>query len=221
MKRQSFATILIQSYLSLRELLKCNDRELQTRTEQNGKFYVLRDYVKADHGDIRCYETITISTFGDYTFLDNVVPLIERWIAPVSLALYAPGSDFNKTLSAIMYLRNCIGDSSELIKKFVTFHIVFENNHVPENIPRDIESFEKSFICDKEASLYSDTVAEYKIQNNLTFPINVLRNIARRSALTHFVFASDIELYPSVGLVGAFLDLIMRNLSLVKSGENK
>ena len=33
--------------------------------------------------------------------------------------------------------------------------------------------------------------------NNLTYPINVGRNIARESALTHFVFASDIELYPN------------------------
>ena len=149
------------------------------------------------------------------------MPLIERWIAPVSLALYAPGSDFDRTLSAIMYLRKCNGNTSELIRKFVTFHIVFDYNHLPGNVPKDLESFEKSFVCDKEAFLHSHKVAVYKKENNLKFPINVLRNVARRAALTHFVFASDIELYPSIGLVDAFFDLIMRNTSLVESGENK
>ena len=41
----------------------------------------------------------------------------------------------------------------------------------------------------------------YRSLNNLTYPVNVGRNIARQSATSHFVFASDIELYPSPGIV--------------------
>ena len=44
--------------------------------------------------------------------------------------------------------------------------------------------------------------------NNLTYPVNVGRNIARESALTHFVLASDIELYPNPGLIQSFLKMI-------------
>lgn len=182
---------------------------------------MLKNYIKADHGDIQCFETMTISTFGDYTFLDNLVPLIERWIAPISLALNAPGSDFDKTLSAIMYLRKCNEKSSHLIRKFVTFHLVFDYNHLPRNIPNDLKSIEANFVCDNNTFFDLNKSATYKNENNLTFPINVLRNIARRAALTHFVFTSDIELYPSVGLVNAFFDLIMRNSFLVKSSDNK
>ena len=40
----------------------------------------------------------------------------------------------------------------------------------------------------------------YRSMNNLTYPVNVARNIARLSATSHFVFPSDIELYPSPGL---------------------
>ena len=40
----------------------------------------------------------------------------------------------------------------------------------------------------------------YRSMNNLTYPVNVGRNIARQSATSHFVFASDIELYPSPGM---------------------
>lgn len=48
----------------------------------------------------------------------------------------------------------------------------------------------------------------YKTQHNLTYPINVGRNLARMAALTHFVFANDIELYPSPGLPRKFLQMI-------------
>ena len=40
----------------------------------------------------------------------------------------------------------------------------------------------------------------YRSLNNLTYPVNVGRNIARQSATSHFVFASDIELYPNSGI---------------------
>lgn len=35
--------------------------------------------------------------------------------------------------------------------------------------------------------------------------MNVGRNIARDAAMTHFILASDIELYPNPGLVKRFL----------------
>ena len=41
----------------------------------------------------------------------------------------------------------------------------------------------------------------YRSTNNLTYPVNVGRNIARQSATSHFVFPSDIELYPSPGML--------------------
>ena len=39
----------------------------------------------------------------------------------------------------------------------------------------------------------------YKERKAILYPVNVARNIARQSAATHFVFPSDIELYPSPG----------------------
>ena len=42
----------------------------------------------------------------------------------------------------------------------------------------------------------------------MTYPINVGRNIARESANSHYVFPSDIELYPNPGLITAFLQMV-------------
>lgn len=51
----------------------------------------------------------------------------------------------------------------------------------------------------------------YKTQKKMLYPVNVGRNVARDAALTHFILASDIELYPNPGLVGRFLRMIARN----------
>lgn len=51
----------------------------------------------------------------------------------------------------------------------------------------------------------------YKTQKKLLYPVNVGRNIARDAAQTHFILASDIELYPTPGLAKKFLEMIARN----------
>ena len=51
----------------------------------------------------------------------------------------------------------------------------------------------------------------YKTQKKLLYPVNVGRNIARDAAMTHFLLASDIELYPNPGLVHKFLEMIAKN----------
>lgn len=51
----------------------------------------------------------------------------------------------------------------------------------------------------------------YKTQKKLLYPVNVGRNIARDAAMTHFILASDIELYPTPGLPKKFLEMIARN----------
>lgn len=54
----------------------------------------------------------------------------------------------------------------------------------------------------------------YKTEHNMTYPINVGRNIARKSVNTYFIFASDIELYPIPDLPRLFLELVERNSSV-------
>lgn len=51
----------------------------------------------------------------------------------------------------------------------------------------------------------------YKVQQKLFYPVNVGRNIARDAAMTHFLLACDIELYPNPGIPRKFLDMIARN----------
>lgn len=61
-----------------RLLLNCHNKDYQPYTEQRGDFWVLKNYIRAEHGELKCFETITYTTHADYTFLDNLVPLLER-----------------------------------------------------------------------------------------------------------------------------------------------
>lgn len=51
-------------------------------------------------------------------------------------------------------------------------------------------------------------LSSYRSDHNLSFYINVPRNIAQDAAITHFILPSDIELYPSENLVLKFLHMI-------------
>lgn len=106
---------------NLEDVVKCHDKNTDPRTAQRSDFWVLYNYIPATR-KFRCHESVTYTTHADYTFLDNLVPLLERWQGPVSLAMHAPGTDFPPTLEAIRYARDCL---SPLVSELVTFHVFF------------------------------------------------------------------------------------------------
>lgn len=114
--------------MSLKEAVPCNEKSLEPRRAQRGDYWVLYNYVPMSIA-VRCWESVTYTTHADYTFLDNLEPLLERWRAPISIAMHAPGTDFAATLDAIKYSRNC---GSPLVSQLVTFHVFFSSKHVPK-----------------------------------------------------------------------------------------
>lgn len=64
--------------MCFRLLIECHNKGYQHETIQRGDFWVLKNYIRADHDELRCFETITYTTHADYTFLDNLIPLLER-----------------------------------------------------------------------------------------------------------------------------------------------
>lgn len=61
----------------LRELLGCQDKSNRRRIAQRGDYWVLYNYVPARRW-YRCDESITYTTHADFTFLDNLEPLLDR-----------------------------------------------------------------------------------------------------------------------------------------------
>lgn len=122
-----------EQYSKLRKLhtiINCVSGQTRRSLEARGKFWVLYNYVLPTVR-FRCNETVTYTTHADYSYLDNLEMLVERWNAPVSLAVYAPGHDFDVSLRTIAYLRSCKGLG---IRKFVTFHVFFDAEHFPDKV---------------------------------------------------------------------------------------
>lgn len=131
MKQPSrFGTDSLETFIKVHDVTECQDKPLVEAYKQRGKYWVLYNYVKADK-QFKCYESITYTTQGDYTNLDNLITLAERWRGPISVALYAPGSDFQATVNSIAHLRNC---ESDFVKKYVTFHLFFSSEHIPKGV---------------------------------------------------------------------------------------
>ncbi|KAI9578977.1 hypothetical protein GQX74_005860 [Glossina fuscipes] len=140
----------------LRSLLKCYDRPFEPEILQRGDFWVLSNYIRADHGVLKCHEA---------------------------------------------YLRGCLPESN-LVRMFVTFHIFFSTKHIPKTVPKHYAVLKTGYNCSLPAPYVNVSLGHlYKTQKKLLYPVNVGRNIARDAATTHFILASDIELYPSPGLM--------------------
>ncbi|XP_043661897.1 beta-1,4-glucuronyltransferase 1 isoform X2 [Drosophila teissieri] len=202
----------------LQSLLKCRNRSLRFQRLQHGDFWLLQNLVVGRKSrEVGCAESVTYTTNGDFTFFDNLEMVVSRWRAPVSFAIHTPGYDLNTTLDAIRYVRNCLPESDS-IKDWVSFHVYFPNRHMPDYVPYDeTEVLFYPHVCTTVSPPYTriPPTESYKSRANLTYPINVGRNIARQAANTHFIFACDIELYPSVGFVDQFLDMVARNHSVL------
>ncbi|XP_017774826.1 PREDICTED: beta-1,4-glucuronyltransferase 1-like [Nicrophorus vespilloides] len=211
-------TVVMDPLERVREITRCLDRTSVPRTQQRGDYWVLYNYVKAER-TFRCHESITYTTHADYTFMDNLVPLIERWRGPVSIALHAPGTDFRNTMDTIAYLRDC---TTPLVKEYVTFHVYFSTRHVPKEVPRHNRVFGEAFNCSLPAP-YANASSDqmYKTLKKLLYPVNVGRNVARETAQTHFILASDIELYPSPNVIPQFLEMIAENKGPLLSSRPK
>ncbi|GFG34355.1 hypothetical protein Cfor_08795 [Coptotermes formosanus] len=192
---------------NLEDTVKCHDKSTDPRTAQRSDFWVLYNYIPGSR-KFRCHESVTYTTHADYTFLDNLVPLLERWQGPVSLAMHAPGTDFAPTLEAIRYARDCL---SPLVSELVTFHVFFGTRHVPKQVPSAESVIKDSANCSLPAPWVNVSSATmYKTKAKILYPVNIGRNVARDSAVTHYILPSDIELYPSPGLIQNFLDMVRR-----------
>ena len=78
-----------------------------------------------------------------------------------------------------------------------------------------------SYMMNCSSGRYGNYEKSYKEMKSILYPVNVARNIARETATTHFIFPLDIELYPSPGLIPAFLNMVWRNEPALRSPNPK
>lgn len=59
-------------------LTECRDKDFKPEILQHGNYTVLRNYIRAEHGEIGCGDSVTYVTQGSVNYLDNLIPVLER-----------------------------------------------------------------------------------------------------------------------------------------------
>ena len=212
--------------------------------ENRSSYSVLRNYIigsgqtidvdgsilRRDDFDL----SVTYTTQGSYEFLHHAEQLCRRFDGPVSIAVYAPSSEFQIAVNLIYYLREC---GHPCVRRNISWHMIYDSLMKVDNL--DINKYPDEFLIDNNVNLNFNCSVRYKdymnsltsiydrdanksllnvrTKNHLPYPINVLRNVARLSANTKYVLASDIELYPSTNIVKMFRKMLAKE----KKGQLK
>lgn len=119
-----------QTHLSEFRIVDCQDRDNRFSYSQRGSYWILNHYIPSER-NYHCDESVTYTTHGDVSFLDNIIPLARRWDGPLSVAVYTPGSDYEVAVQSIAYLRQCTEPD---IRQKVTFHLVLDERHFPSSL---------------------------------------------------------------------------------------
>ena len=179
-------------------------------TESRASYSVLKNYITSDERPDPL-RSVTLTTQGTFTFLYHIENLCTRWDGHISVAVYAPGDDFPLVVNLIYYLRKC---RDICVKSKTSWHLVYNTAFGPKSNQTFAYSYVEDFQCSQS---YDDIVAKFnttfRADHSLPYPINVVRNVARLNSQTKYIFASDIELYPSVGIVSGFMQLLEREKS--------
>ncbi|XP_025837228.1 beta-1,4-glucuronyltransferase 1-like isoform X1 [Agrilus planipennis] len=196
------------TFQRIKEITKCHDLPRQHNVMQWGPYWVLNNFVAAKR-TYKCEESVTFATTATYNFLGNVLPIVESWDGPVSVAVYAPGSDFNLALESIAYLREC---GNPLVTETVSFHLFFQMTYFPDkNLANEKFSSGKAVNCSLKPPYETYSSGQsFKDKHNELFMVNVARNIARKMSETHFILSADIEMYPSLNISSRFLHMISK-----------
>ena len=162
-----------------------------------------------------------------------LISLVERWQGPISLALFArTAPEVENVIEFMTTLQKC----HPLARQFVTFHLVFptHNTKIPDPAgsskilqnppapPLDVVQNLMPILCQNfYKNLPSVRGQEQEIdaapeidrsvshhQRLRKFPINLLRNVGRRTTRTKYSFVIDLDLLPSAGLRTQFQEFI-------------
>ncbi|XP_049777736.1 beta-1,4-glucuronyltransferase 1-like isoform X1 [Schistocerca cancellata] len=153
---------------------------------------------------------VTYCTHATPEFLYHIAEIVNRWDGPVSVAVFAPGTDLFVSLSVLYHMCRCFPEMSR-----VTVHLIVHYKYFPMESRYSVvgskllEDLDFSN-CSAPLNLLNGRFETFRHQQKLTYPVNTARNVARIAAKTTHVLVSDVELLPSSNLVPAFLSMFKK-----------
>ncbi|XP_054154251.1 beta-1,4-glucuronyltransferase 1-like [Oppia nitens] len=189
-----------------------------TVLDSSGEYHIINFFSRAQSLGPRNHvrQDISLVTQTSVSQIYNLDLLSNRWHGLASVTVFALFQDIPLAIEMILLLRRCYPS----IRRNTSFHLVY-----PLSIPKpaigattlsprlSISIITKEENCDRMQSLLK--MIESNAVNyghlGIAYPNNLLRNVARRNALTDYVFVVDIDLVPNDGLYEQFIEFAKQN----------
>lgn len=182
--------------------------------DNSGQYRVYKNLIKSDFttnqrpGSDPSSNVLALATHTTINNLHHLESLLERWKNPLSVAIFAHGQDV-KFATALVY---ALSFFCQQIQALVDFHLVCLSGEMASFPEQDHEHFLGLDDC---ASVFSrlethrDKDKNYAISGNISYPNNLLRNVARGGTESSYILVIDIDMMPSADLHHQFRAMIM------------
>jgi N-acetyllactosaminide beta-1,3-N-acetylglucosaminyltransferase len=154
--------------------------------------------------------TVCIASQSSLEKLHSLVQVSQHWSGPISVSIFIAGEELLLTELYVAYLRHCFSQ----IRERISFHLAFSKEYSPTKDHRNF-IFNYKENCNKPEAVLSyllkqrnPEITKWK-NNKLLYPQNHLRNHARRNCKTEYVFLTDVDIIPSIGMADD-LDTFLR-----------
>uniref|UniRef100_W5M0K2 Beta-1,4-glucuronyltransferase 1 n=2 Tax=Lepisosteus oculatus TaxID=7918 RepID=W5M0K2_LEPOC len=179
----------------------------------SGQYRVYKNLLQSDFSAGRRPEApaLALATHTSINNLHQLGPLLERWQAPLSVAVFAHGADA-RLATALAYALSvfCPG-----VRALVDLHLVCPSGEAASFPAEDRAPFAGLGDCGgvwARLEAQRGRLRNYALGGNVSYPNNLLRNVARGAAEegAPYVLVADVDMVPSADLPRLFLGLLRR-----------
>nr|XP_057923386.1 beta-1,4-glucuronyltransferase 1 [Doryrhamphus excisus] len=176
--------------------------------DNSGQYRVYKNLIKSDQNPTS--NVLTLATHTTINNLHHIEALVERWQNPLSVAIFAHGQDV-KFATALVYALSLLCPH---VQALVDFHLVCLSGEMASFPEQDHQHFAGLDDCAAVFSRldsYRDKFKNYAISGNISYPNNLLRNVARGAAESSYILVMDMDMMPSADLHRDFLAMVLRH----------
>lgn len=185
--------------------------------DTSGQYRLYKNLIKSDFStsqklgaDQRSHH-LTLVTHTTINNLHHLDSLLERWQHSLSVAIFAHGQDV-KFATALAYALSMF---CPRVQALVDIHLVCHSEDMASFPDQDREHFaglEEQGCPGVFAKLesYRDKYKNYAMGGNISYPNNLLRNVARTATDAAYVLVLDIDMMPSADLHHQFVTMLMK-----------
>ncbi|XP_077444946.1 beta-1,4-glucuronyltransferase 1 [Stigmatopora argus] len=191
--------------------------------DHSGQYRVYKNLVQSQWAGPNALTLATHTSLGN---LHHLSELAERWRGPISVAVFVHGRDEVRLATGLLY---ALGALCPRVRALVDFHLVClsgETASFPRPDPeRDrpdpalgVDPAVSPDAADPSpgdcAAVFSRLEAHgrrrenYALGLNVSYPNNLLRNVARAGAQAPYVLVIDVDTVPSADLHGQFSAMV-------------